>query len=55
MMYIYPKTKPYISIPVGIDAYIKRTSLTDDKITSAKQTRRQQQIDSLDKLRGKKC
>ena len=55
MLYVYPKTKPYISVTVGVDAYIKSTSLiTDNKLPSVKQMRRQQYIDSLDKNRGKK-
>lgn len=55
MLYVYPKTKPYISVTVGVDAYIKSTSLiTDNKLPSVKQMRRQQYIDSLDKKRGKK-
>jgi len=59
MIYIYPKTKPYISIPVGVDAHLKSTSIITDKdnpyrFPSLKQSRRQRYIDSLNKPQGKK-
>tara|TARA_Y100000310_G_scaffold100167_1_gene98015 strand:+ start:153 stop:329 length:177 start_codon:yes stop_codon:yes gene_type:complete len=55
MLYIYPKTKPYISIPVGVDAHLKSGDLhPDTKLPDVKYQRRQQYIDSLNKPQGKK-